>query len=223
MKRILTTFVCSLFICIAFAQDIITLNDGTDIEAKVTEVSQSQVSYKKHSNLNGPTYVINASDILMITYANGEREMYNVKNEVKKEPSLPQGIMTFNDWSGKISVGGVTLENEMLDMYFSPADFDLYKQGKSNRTFGLIVSCIGAVPVGWSLGYYMAGGEGQDQKQKKLLIGGGIALIGGLIIDGIGYNQIKRAISNYNHSTLAFQPELRLITNDIGIGLSLVF
>ena len=77
MKRVLILFVCLLIGGILSAQDIITKNDGTDIQAKVMEVGQSQISYKKYSNLNGPTYTLSLSDILMITYENGEREMYN--------------------------------------------------------------------------------------------------------------------------------------------------
>lgn len=225
MKKIITTFLCSLYVVIAAGQDIITQKDGVDIQAKVIEVGIDQISYKKYSNPDGPTYVISKSDILMITYENGEREMYNTYTETPKAPSLPQGVMTFNDWSGKISVGGVTIENEMLDMYFSPSDLELYKNGKTTNTVGLVIGCIGAVPVGWSLGYYLAGGVGEDQKQKSLLIGGGIALISGMVLNAIGYHEIKTAVSNYNHSSLAFQPELRLVaTNtDIGIGLALVF
>ena len=226
MKKLFSLVVLLSFTCFTLsAQDIITKTDGTDIETKVTEVSQSQVSYKKYSNLEGPTYIISVSDILMITYENGEREMYNIKSETTKSQSLPQGVMTFNDWSGKVSVGGVTIENEMLDMYFSPKDLELYSQGKSKRILGLVVGCVGAVPFGMSCGYYLAGGTREDQKYKKMLIGGGALFIGGLIIDGIGYNQIKRAISNYNHSNLAFQPDFHLFTTgtDIGIGISLVF
>lgn len=225
MKRIPLTLLCLICIYPVSAQDIITKTDGTDIQAKVTEVSQAQVSYKKYTNLDGPTYILNVSEILMITHENGEREMYNVQNKTTSTPSLPQGIMTYNDWSGKISVGGVTIEKEMLDLYLSPQDLELYKNGKTANTVGIIIGCIGAIPLGWSLGYYLGGGVGEDQKQKSLLIGGGIAVVGGLVLNAIGYNEIKTAISHYNHSTLAFQPELRIVTSgtDIGLGIAFVF
>ena len=61
----------------AFAQDIITKKDGTDIKAKISEVGTTEVKYKNFSNLDGPVYTISKSDILMITYENGERDIFN--------------------------------------------------------------------------------------------------------------------------------------------------
>ena len=79
MKNIIA--IVSLLLCgsTLFAQDIITKKDGTDIQAKVTEVSNSQIVFKKFSNLDGPSYKMDVADILMITYENGEREMFNVE------------------------------------------------------------------------------------------------------------------------------------------------
>lgn len=224
VKKVTVLSICLLLACVLNAQDIITKNDGTDIQAKVLEVGQSQVSYKKTSNPDGPTYTIGVSDILMITYENGEREMYNTANEAQKVQSLPQGVMTYNQWSGKISVGGVTIENEMLDMYFTPDDLKLYNRGKTNSILGTVVGCIGAFPFGWCLGNYASGSEYTDNNQS-VLIGSGIAMITGIIIGSIGEKQRKTAVSNYNHSSLAFQPELHLVTtgSDIGIGVALVF
>ena len=89
MKKIITAFVFSLFVVIAAAQDIITQNDGTDIKAKVTEVGLDQISYKKYSNPNGPTYIISKADVLMITFENGEREVYASNFETNTKSLLP--------------------------------------------------------------------------------------------------------------------------------------
>lgn len=219
MKRVLILFVCFLIGGITFAQDIITKNDGTDIQAKVMEVGQSQISYKKYSNLNGPTYTISLSDILMITYENGEREMYNTAAE--KKSSLPQGVMTYNSWSGKISVGGVTIEDDMLDRYFSPEDFQLFKKGKSVSTVGSILAFAGALPFGYSIGYMAAAGE-TDETNLALLIGGGAVMVTGIVVSSLGGKKMKKAMANYN-STLTFQPEFRLGATANGIGLAVVF
>ena len=60
----------------ALAQDIITKKDGTDIQAKILEVTTSDVKYKKYSNLEGPVYTIPKSDILIVRYMNGENEVF---------------------------------------------------------------------------------------------------------------------------------------------------
>ncbi len=61
----------------ASAQDIITKKDGTDIQAKILEVTTSEVKYKRFSNLEGPTFSMSKSDILIVRYENGENEVFN--------------------------------------------------------------------------------------------------------------------------------------------------
>ncbi len=65
------------------AQDMIILNNTDEIKSKVLEILDNQVKYKKWTNLNGPTYTIEKSEIFMIKYANGEKETF--KNVEKKE------------------------------------------------------------------------------------------------------------------------------------------
>ena len=78
MKKVLLAFSiilgCSLS---AFAQDIITKKDGTDIQAKILEVNTSEIKYKRFSNLEGPVFTMPKSDILIIRYENGENEVFN--------------------------------------------------------------------------------------------------------------------------------------------------
>ena len=198
------------------AQDIITKTDGTDIKAKVTEVGQDQISYKKFSNPEGPTYTLGLSDVLMITYENGEREMYNTKKG--PESALPQGVMTYNSWSGKISVGGVTMEDELLSRYFSSEDYDLYKSGKSLSTAGTIIGCIGAFPFGWCIGELIVG----VKPNTYVFTSSGIVLVGGLIMELIGDSKRRTAMNNYN-SSLAFQPQIHFGATDNGVGLAIVF
>lgn len=56
---------------IAMAQDIIVKKDGSTIISKVLEISDTQIKYKTHDNLNGPTYTISSSEVLRINYPNG--------------------------------------------------------------------------------------------------------------------------------------------------------
>ena len=216
MKRVSIVLAFLLCSCMLSAQDIITKRDGTDIQAKVTEVGQSTISYKKYSNLDGPLYTISISDIVMITYENGEREMYISPNTPTNNSTLPQGVMTY--YNGKVSVGGVTIENEMLKRYFTAEDYSLFKNGKSLMLGGGIVSIIGSVVLGYSSGWMITGGK----PLWGLLIGGGVASIGGLIVCAIGEDNVREAVNNYNFS-LAFQPEIRIGTTTNGIGLVVVF
>ena len=60
----------------ASAQDVITLKSGDEIQAKVTEVGQTEVKYKRFDNPDGPTYTVNKSDIFMVKYQNGQKDVF---------------------------------------------------------------------------------------------------------------------------------------------------
>ncbi len=62
--------------CFSFAQDKIYKTDNTIIDVKVTDVTDDVIKYKKFSNLDGPTYNVKKTELKMIVYENGEKEMY---------------------------------------------------------------------------------------------------------------------------------------------------
>ncbi len=59
-----------------FAQDIITTKKGEDIQSKVMEISLTELKYKNFNNLNGPLISILKSDVLMIRYENGTKDIF---------------------------------------------------------------------------------------------------------------------------------------------------
>ncbi len=78
MKRIIVAILTlGLFSIPIFSQDIITKKTGEDISAKITEVTQTEVKYKKFDNLEGPIFSILKSEVLMIRYANGTKDIFN--------------------------------------------------------------------------------------------------------------------------------------------------
>jgi len=82
MKKIITLFVCTLMAITSIcAQDIIVTKDAKKIDAKILEVSTSEIRYKELDNLNGPTFILRADEINSITYANGKVVLYNQKSE----------------------------------------------------------------------------------------------------------------------------------------------
>jgi len=65
---------------ILLAQDKIHKTDNTVIEAKVTEINEQEVKYKKFTNQSGPLYTIYKNDILWIVYENGDKETFNTQS-----------------------------------------------------------------------------------------------------------------------------------------------
>ena len=62
-------------------QDIITKKDGTDIQARILEITTSEVKYKKFSNIDGPIFTLPKSEILTVRYENGENEVFSENNK----------------------------------------------------------------------------------------------------------------------------------------------
>lgn len=76
---------------VCFAQDVIYKTDGTEINAKIIEVTPDMIKYKLYNFQDGPVYNIYISDVYMIIYENGRKEMYSVKKEFEREskPEIP--------------------------------------------------------------------------------------------------------------------------------------
>ncbi|MBN8572468.1 MAG: hypothetical protein J0M05_01015 [Candidatus Kapabacteria bacterium] len=69
------------------AQDIIIKRDGKEIPSKVLEISSTEIRYKDFDFLSGPTRVLPISQVVVILYENGKREVFSSKDEeVKEQP-----------------------------------------------------------------------------------------------------------------------------------------
>ena len=57
------------------AQDIIYFQNGSELKAKIQEVKTEIITYKKYTNLTGPTYESLRKEVYKIKYQNGEIEI----------------------------------------------------------------------------------------------------------------------------------------------------
>ena len=88
MKKLLLLFTALVSSVCTFAQDVIVTMDAKKIEAKITEVSKSEIKYKKFDYQDGPTFILSTDDIVTIIYANGEVVLYNNKEEQKEKEAV---------------------------------------------------------------------------------------------------------------------------------------
>ena len=80
MKKVTGILLFVLFSNVLVAQDIITKKNGNNvvtIEAKIIEISSSEIKYKKFDFQDGPTYTELKANILMIRYENGLKEVFD--------------------------------------------------------------------------------------------------------------------------------------------------
>lgn len=79
MKKLLLFSLFLLGLNTTQAQDLIIKLNGDEISAKILEISEIDVKYKKFNYQDGPTYTIKKSDIFMIKYPNGDKEVFGVQ------------------------------------------------------------------------------------------------------------------------------------------------
>lgn len=75
MKRILFLAAFMLLSMAASAQDIIVKKNGEEIRAKVEEVGERSIGYRKFTNLTGPVYSISRSEVFVIRYESGAKDI----------------------------------------------------------------------------------------------------------------------------------------------------
>ncbi len=86
MKKLLTLLCCVVFCAVLSAQDIIVTAKGERIEALITEVSPTEIRYKKWNFQDGPTFVVGVSDLSVIIFKNGEVQVFNKKETAQTTP-----------------------------------------------------------------------------------------------------------------------------------------
>lgn len=104
----------------AYAQDIVTLKNGEEIPCKVVEIAPDLVKYKRLSHLDGPTIAINKSEVFMIKYENGTKDVFNTPADPPSQPQTPPSN----------NPGTVTYSR--IDYKREPKDHGLYNLFKFN-------------------------------------------------------------------------------------------
>lgn len=91
MKKVFTLCIGVLLAAVSiYAQDIIITNDAQKIEAKILEVSKTEIKYKEMDNLEGPTFVLETKEISTVIYENGKVVLYNQQQQPQQPQQQPQ-------------------------------------------------------------------------------------------------------------------------------------
>ena len=119
MKKIVLACVCALMaISSIFAQDIIVTNDAKKIEAKILEVSKSEIRYKEQDNLDGPTFVLETNEISSIIYSNGKVVLYNQSNNSNvqaNDSEVPSKVIEDAAYNGEIYLlSGIVVKGRLV-------------------------------------------------------------------------------------------------------------
>lgn len=242
MKRVLffAALCCAMLFQTLNAQDIIVTKQSTRIDAKVLEISDTEVRYKKVSNIEGPTFVMATSDILAIIFDNGEVQIMSHP----KEESSDDDKFSKDNWSVKLCrVGGVIVSSESvtreadgLKELLGMDYYSAYRSAKKSYRFGGFLVMLGLVDImaGVSLAVY--GMEVNNNRIRELgyffLIASDVCFPIGFITKGIAAGRISRIAEGYNAThnkgtelSLSMSPTLMNNHGQIapGVGLTLRF
>lgn len=96
--------------------DVISLKNGEEINAKVLEISQTEIKYKKCDNLDGPTFIIPKSNATKIKFSNGTTEVINSVTAKAEESDYysPASKPEIQPYSGETIINRYALASMIL-------------------------------------------------------------------------------------------------------------
>ncbi|GGG37335.1 hypothetical protein [Hymenobacter glacieicola] len=86
MTRILFTFLFVLVGVVVQAQDLLTKSSGEELQVKVLEITPTEIRYKRTDNPDGPLITVRRTDVFMIRYANGTKELLGGASALPSAP-----------------------------------------------------------------------------------------------------------------------------------------
>ena len=140
MKRTLLSLLTILFTITSLqAQDIITKRTGEKVEAKVLEISTTDIKYKRYSNLEGPSYIVPKAEVMLIQYENKTTEVFELPE------SGPVTASTQKDaYVGSVPVA--TPENSLQQYNRGQTDAEMFYEGyKTASTVVLVTSLLSPI------------------------------------------------------------------------------
>lgn len=74
-KHLMTLLACFAVFVSGNAKEVMTMVDGQELEVVILTIGTSEISYKKASNPDGPTYTTARDKVFFIVYDNGTKEV----------------------------------------------------------------------------------------------------------------------------------------------------
>jgi hypothetical protein len=158
-----------LTMCVVFnlsAQDIIVKRDGDELQCRILEVSKNEVKYKRWANQDGPAFSEKKSNIFMIKYENGDKDVIAHSSSASDSYAVSSGMNSVdpNEYifeeptpishtylkyttrgrreSGLIKWGNMLPEEQAMDLLSH--DWLDFKKARKESRVGKILTNVGA-------------------------------------------------------------------------------
>lgn len=106
MKRFFLLMVCAATLLSVWANQTLVLLNGDEIKVKIERIGEQEITYKKASNPNGPTYTVKRNQVFYIIHDDGTREVISKPGEAAAA-------------TNSTSLGNTTLGNALLNNFDS--------------------------------------------------------------------------------------------------------
>lgn len=169
MKKALFLSLFALLFTSLRAQDIIIKNNGDEIKSKVIEINDNEIKYKTFENLDGPLYTMKKSEVFMIRYQNGGKDVFtrnqqeyptnynNQQGYYMSGSNSNVGLLSYTRFD-EVTMDGKSLTKEELENMFRkscPTSLELFNSGYAKRKTGSILLCIGLPLLAASIPLYI--------------------------------------------------------------------
>lgn len=228
--RIQTLILCLLFcVASAFAKDVITKTDGTKIDAKVEEITESVIKYRKATNPTGPVYTITLESVATVLYENGDVDNFNEMVSSKATPT-PHAASLSEDELIQIAESqtystssNFTTDAELLKIASSwdKSSKELMDQAKKLRKIGWVgAGTILVVGVcGTTILFGGMWGFDDDDLVDIILPAASACSLGAAAIWALGFNLranslMKQAKRIQSYSATLFENEIKSFGNN---------
>ncbi len=137
--------------------DFIVMKDGTVVEGKITEISETEVKYKKCNNLSGPSYTTKLDKVARIKYSDGNEESFGTRSKNPVVSSVPSKSSTNDSWNPfaiASLIMGILSFTILLALVTGPLAFifgiiahnqinnESGNKGRGMATFGIVIGAI---------------------------------------------------------------------------------
>jgi len=218
--------------------DIITLKDGSEIQAKVSEIGGNEIRYTRHGTTS-PSYTIRKSEIFMIKYADGNKDVFAENTPpvtvpkpapVTNQPSVQnnKGEVYSNFWGVVKYRSDKTRVTSMEDLFYdTPEALKNFQSAKTWSTVGGAFSGGGFGLMGFIVGYGIGCDWEYDFNYKPMLYTGCGMVVVGTIFSSVASSKMTSAIEIYNASVRRQRQQISDVSLNFGItrsgGLGLTF
>ncbi|MFD1468434.1 hypothetical protein ACFQ48_09375 [Hymenobacter caeli] len=122
----------------AHAQDLLTKRNGDKLAVKVLEITPLEVKYRRTDNPDGPLISVYKSEVFMIRYANGAKDVFGAAPTPVLYPAVPRVSPTPAPTAaavppGPVVPGDVVLPDEEIHLSGPRLGFTVLTDGPLNR------------------------------------------------------------------------------------------